>query len=177
MKRKLLALTVLFGCAVILQAQEVANDTSTLQAPVVQQQQSISIQTQPSVPADTVKVGFLPAWIPGLEFPHRLTNQDVCGMKLGVPACGGVGHVYGLETSVCASGTDYVKGVQCSLLVDVSKKVTGVQGAVINYSEVVNGLQVGVLNFAKDGAFQFGVLNHIENSPVPYLPICNVYFK
>lgn len=176
MKRKLLALTVLFGCAVILQAQEVANDTSTLQAPVVQQQQSISIQTQPSVPAGTVKWDFfqLGFWF---GVPSQTDKSDVCGMKLGVPACGGVGHVYGLETSVCASGTDYVKGVQCSLLVDVSKKVTGVQGAVINYSEVVNGLQVGVLNFAKDGAFQFGVLNHIENSPVPYLPICNVYFK
>lgn len=175
MKRMFLAAAVLFGCAAIVQAQEVINDTSKLQVPVVQQQPAPT-QNQSSIPDDTGKWDFfqLGFWF---GVPTQTDASDVCGMKLGIPACGGVGHVYGLETSVCASGTDYVKGVQCSLLVDVSKKVTGVQGAVINYSETVKGLQLGVLNFAKDGAFQFGVLNYIENSPLPYFPICNVYFK
>ena len=175
MKRTVLLLTALFGCAMVAQSQETANDTSKLQAPVVQQQ-SAPVQEQSVAPADTAKWDFfqLGFWF---GVPSQTETSDVCGMKLGVPSCGGSGHVYGLETSVCASGTDYVKGVQCSLLVDVSKKVTGVQGAVINYCETVKGLQLGVLNFAKDGAFQFGLLNHIESSPVPYLPICNVYFK
>ncbi len=175
MKKTLLLLAVLFGCVVMAQAEEIANSTSKLQTPVAQQQ-PVQAQNQSSVSADTGKWDFfqLGFWF---GVPTQTNATDVNGMKLGIPACGGVGHVYGLETSVCASGTDYVKGVQCSLLVDVSKKVTGVQGAVINYSETVDGLQLGVLNMAKNGAFQFGVLNYIENSPLPYFPICNVYFK
>lgn len=173
MKRTGFLLTTLFGCAMLAQSQEIVNDTSKLQAPVVQQQ---PVQVKPTPPANSDKWDFfqLGFWF---GVPTQTNATDVSGMKLGIPACGGMGYVYGLETSVCASGTDYVKGVQCSLLLDVSKKVTGVQGAVINYSETVEGLQLGVLNFAKDGAFQFGVLNYIENSPLPYFPICNVYFK
>ena len=171
----LLLTAILFGCAIAASAQEITSETSKPDSTAIQKQ-PIPAQQTTQTPANTgvwdfFQIGF---WF---GVPSETETTDVCGIKLGIPSCGGSAHVYGLETSVCASGTDYVKGVQSSLLVDVSKEVTGLQGGVINYCETVHGLQLGVLNMAKNEAFQFGIINYIEDSPLPYLPICNIHFK
>jgi len=98
------------------------------------------------------------------------------GLKVGAPICGGTGTVWGLETSVFASGTDHVNGIQCSILVDLSKKITGLQASIVNYCEDVKGMQFGVFNMAKNRAFQLGVINYIENSSIPIMPVINVRF-
>lgn len=108
--------------------------------------------------------------------PSDAATTTVCGFKLGVPICGGAAPVYGLEAAVFWSGTESVDGVKCSLIATGGNRVGGLQLALVNFAENVSGLQLGIFNSAKNSAFQLGLINHIENAPLPWLPILNVKF-
>lgn len=119
---------------------------------------------------DILSIGFTD------NVPTDQITTPVCGFKIGVPMCGGTASVYGIEAAVMWAGTEPVSGIKCSLIATGGKKVSGLQLALVNFAEKVNGLQLGIFNSAKDGAFQIGLLNHIESSPVPWLPLINVKF-
>ena len=174
MKKMLLTAVILSGCFLVAQAQEVANTAQPSKVTAAQPADLPAVVPAPAakspVQADTFQLGFY------FDIPPETAYTDCHGIKVGAPICGGTGTVWGLETSVFASGTDNVNGVQCSVLVDKSKKVTGLQASIFNYSEKVDGLQFGVFNMAKDSAFQFGIINYIEGSSIPVLPVFNVRF-
>lgn len=171
MKKMFLAAVILASCFVIA-GQQIDADSSFADQP----HQAMTTKTQPSRPAvkkadwDFFQLGF---WF---GIPSETEYNDVYGLKVGAPGCGGKGTVNGVETSVFASGTDRVNGVSSSVLVATSKQVKGFQGSIVNYCDDVDGVQLGVLNMAKDEAFQIGIINYIENSPIPVLPIINVRF-
>jgi hypothetical protein len=168
MKKMFLAAVILASCFVADQQINAADSTAAQLA------QALTVQTQPSTVQkadwDFFQLGF---WF---GIPSETEYTDVYGLKVGAPGCGGQGTVNGVETSVFASGTDHVNGVSSSVLVATSKHVKGFQGSVVNYCDDVDGVQLGVFNMAKDEAFQIGIINYIENSPIPVLPIINVRF-
>jgi hypothetical protein len=146
---------------------------------------------------------------------------DVYGLKLGLPVSGGIKSVYGLETSVIGSGTDYIEGAQISVLANVCKTFYGLQLAFINianeygdgiqggffntnsfdfnglqlgafnltgkkadglavgvynFAATSDGVQVGLLNISNKSGLQFGLVNIIKDSPIPFMPLCNFSF-
>ena len=97
------------------------------------------------------------------------------GVKGGAPF--GVGApVYGLEASVIGSLTDFVDGVQTSLIVTKGKEVNGLQFSIVNLVDKLCGLQLGVLNIADDATVQIGILNFNKNGILPVLPVINFNF-
>ena len=101
---------------------------------------------------------------------------DTCGIKVGAPISGGSATVYGLEGAVFWAGTEKVYGVKCSLIATDGNTGAGLQLALLNFIDRFAGLQLGILNYAKNEAFQLGLINIIENSPVKFLPIINCRF-
>ncbi|MDD3153583.1 MAG: hypothetical protein PHS41_01855 [Victivallaceae bacterium] len=103
-------------------------------------------------------------------------NITICGIKAGVPMSYNTAPVYGLEGALFWGGCEKVAGVKCSLIATGGKAVAGLQLALLNFAGKVAGLQLGLFNSAKDSAFQIGLLNHIENSSVPWMPLVNFKF-
>ena len=104
---------------------------------------------------------------------HAITN----GVRLGAPISAGAnGIVRGFEPAVISCLTRNVQGLQASPFFCSTEVVDGVQFSLVNYSEEANGLQLGVVNYAEDCAFQFGLVNMIENGFFPFFPIVNVSF-
>lgn len=170
--KKTFLITILLAVCFIANQQLNAADSTTAQ--VTDNTQPLTVQTQPSAQKsktwDFFQLGF---WY---GIPSETEYTDVYGLKVGAPGCGGKGIVNGIETSVFTSGTDNVNGVSSSVLVATSKHVIGFQGSVVNYCDDVDGVQLGIVNMAKSEAFQIGLINYIENSPIPILPIINVRF-
>ena len=101
---------------------------------------------------------------------------DICGIKAGAPISGGSASVYGVEGAVFWAGTKNVYGVKCSLIATDGDAGAGLQLALCNFINRFAGLQLGIFNYAKEEAFQIGLINIIENSPVKFLPIINCRF-
>lgn len=124
----------------------------------------------PSYPWTFINLQFFP------EVPTDANVTQTNGVKVGIPVTDGPAPVYGIEASVLWAGTDEVNGLQCSLIACEAKKVTGIQFSLVNMSVTVNGLQLGIVNYAEDETFQIGLVNFIENGPVFCLPILNFNF-
>ena len=121
------------------------------------------------VPYEVVMVTF---WY---DTPTSSNTNYTYGVKGGAPF--GVGApVYGLEASVLGSLSDFVDGVQTSLVVTKGKEVNGLQFSIVNMVERLCGLQLGVLNIADDATVQIGILNFNENGILPVLPVINFNF-
>ena len=110
------------------------------------------------------------------DTPSDVGTTTVCGVKVGVPISVGRAPVYGVEAGVLCAGTDEVTGLQASLITTMGKEVTGVQFGIVNMVETMKGLQLGIVNVARDKSFQIGLLNHIEGACFPYLPLINFKF-
>lgn len=114
------------------------------------------------------------------QVPSYQSHSHVVGIKTGWPMCAGYGIVDGFESSWLYSGTDYVNGVQASILMSDSKHLRGFSPAIaINLNRGtleghqatclltmgvnVIGVQSGCLNMAKNicGA-QIGAIANIS---------------
>lgn len=110
------------------------------------------------------------------DIPSITKHSNVYGIKIGAPFCSGDGTVKGIETAVFCGATDNITGLQACILTSVSKQLNGVQFSIVNCAETVEGLQLGVVNIAKNKSFQIGILNYIEDGAIPWLPIVNFKF-
>lgn len=107
------------------------------------------------------------------------TNQnivDVYGVRAGLPVCGGKASVNGLEIGLLGAGTDEVNGFQWGVLGAVSEKIRGLALGLVTVSATVNGVQIGIVNIARDTSFQIGLINIIRESPLTCFPFVNVRF-
>ena len=104
--------------------------------------------------------------------PTDMLTDPVYGIKIGAPITHGA-PVWGVEASVLYSGSDEVNGVQCSLIYCEAKNITGLQLAVVNFVQACAGLQIGVINSAKEQSIQLGLLNYIENGALPWTILFN----
>ncbi|MDD3885539.1 MAG: hypothetical protein PHI35_01560 [Victivallaceae bacterium] len=110
------------------------------------------------------------------DFPSDSAEIPICGVKIGVPICGGNAPVYGVEAAIFYAATKEVEGLKCSLIATNCKETEGMQFALVNFADKTDGLQLGIFNSAKHEAFQIGLLNHIEDAMIPWLPIVNFNF-
>ncbi len=110
------------------------------------------------------------------DVPSDAATTTVCGVKVGAPICGGTAPVYGVEAAVLWAGTECVNGFKGSLIACGGKEVKGLQFSLINLAEKVGGLQLGIFNSAKSQSFQIGILNHIEDACIPWMPVLNFKF-
>ncbi len=108
--------------------------------------------------------------------PKATQYSNVYGIKIGAPICSGYGTVKGIETAVFCGATDNITGLQACIITSCSKHLTGLQFSIINYANVVDGVQLGILNIATKQSFQIGILNHIEGAAIPWLPVFNWKF-
>ena len=93
------------------------------------------------------------------------SNQNeavVTGLRIGLPVCGGEAPVYGIEIGVLGAASRKVYGFQWGVLASIA--------------DSVNGLQVSLVNVAKTNSFQIGLINYIEDSPLPVFPFVNIKF-
>lgn len=108
--------------------------------------------------------------------PETGDTTEVYGLKLGLFGTGGEASVYGIDTAVCYAGTNNTTGIQTSLISTGGNFVRGLQFSIVNFSVKVAGLQLGIVNYAEQEAFQLGIVNIIEDSPVYCLPVINCRF-
>ena len=115
---------------------------------------------------------------PGFWFgvPSSMSKVEAYGLRVGLPFCSGKAKVCGVETAVLAGASDTVYGTQACVLASVAKYVDGLQLAVVNYCEQVDGVQVGAMNIATKQSFQLGLFNYIEGAPVPFTLLVNFKF-
>ncbi len=118
---------------------------------------------------DFVSVAFFP------KAPPSADIVDTYGLKLGVPVSyGDSSKVVGAELGMFASTTKNVKGLQAALFYCKADKVSGVQAnPIVNIAKTVSGVQAGLINISEGDSFQFGLINYIENSSVPFFPLVN----
>lgn len=118
---------------------------------------------------DFVSVAFFP------KAPPSADVVDTYGLKLGIPVSyGDSAKVVGAELGIFASTTKNVKGLQAALLYCKAEKVSGVQAnPIANVAKTVSGVQAGLVNVSEGESFQFGLINYIENSSVPFFPLVN----
>lgn len=98
---------------------------------------------------------------------------DLIGLQLGggnraTDSCGGQIGLW--------NGSVDARGLQLGAL-NLADSATGCQIGVINVAGSMSGLQIGLWNDAQRmSGVQIGLANHIGVSPVPFLPVMNVYF-
>lgn len=113
-----------------------------------------------------LQLGFLPG------APSDMLTNPVYGIKIGAPISIGA-PVWGIEASVLYSGSEEVNGIQCSIIYSEAKTVNGLQFSIVNFVQSCTGLQLGIINSAKDKSIQIGLVNHIENGDLPWSIIFN----
>lgn len=119
---------------------------------------------------DFVQIGF---W-EGLP-PNQNTAMCV-GVRVGVPVCGGDAVCNGFELGLLGAAGRQVNGLQIGILATDSELVNGVTVAPVNVCDRVNGLQIGVVNVAKDRTFQIGLINIVSEGWLPFFIGLNFNF-
>ncbi|HJO95221.1 MAG TPA: hypothetical protein QF753_17625 [Victivallales bacterium] len=143
-----------------------------------------------------LQLGILPS------YPQLIDYTNTYGFKFGIPMSSGYGKVGGLEASIFSSGTDniygmqlspvnytkniygfqtgavnfveeHVYGVQASFANITDIKTDGFQAGIYNYSKILNGVQLGVINISDRDGFQFGLINIMKNGWFPFSIIFN----
>ncbi|MGE4564072.1 MAG: hypothetical protein AB7F32_04315 [Victivallaceae bacterium] len=112
----------------------------------------------------------------GPNFPDSQDSVAVYGARVGLPVSGGKAAVNGIEFAVAGALSDQVNGVQLGALMSIADEVNGVQISVYNQTNEGTGIQIGAVNVAKDKGFQFGIVNYIEGSCLPWMILCNFKF-
>ncbi len=110
------------------------------------------------------------------DAPEYQMYTDTYGVKLGILGCGGA-PVYGVEGAVINAGSKYVNGFKGTLGFTSGEKLVGVALAPVNLVDEVDGVTFAVVNVAKKGGIQFGILNFMENGFLPCFPIVNFPVK
>jgi len=120
---------------------------------------------------DFIYIAFFP------NVPSSANESRVYGVKVGAPiSFGEKSFVSGVEISAFASINGEMNGFQASPVFNSAKELKGLQFSIVNLVEKAWGLQLGLVNCAKSGSFQIGLINYIEDSPIPVLPIINCRF-
>lgn len=95
-------------------------------------------------------------WVRGIQIaPGNQVQGDCTGVQLGAFANYVGGSLSGLQF---AGGTTYAsegKGVQIAGILSRARKLKGFQFALINMADEMEGLQIGLINFNKNGFLPF----------------------
>jgi len=163
---------ILFAAFALCFASGVFAEEAAIVAKEPGQAKAVAAQSASQDDWDFLSVAFYP------DVPPTANTVDVHGVKLGLPASfGEKAKVVGAELSLFSSATKNVKGFQGALIYCVSDKVVGLQAnPIVNIAKSVDGVQMGLVNCSESGALQFGLVNYIKDSPVPFMIILNCRF-
>lgn len=125
---------------------------------------------QQNTPYDIVQIGIWDSLAPNQN------SVEVYGVRAGIPVCGGDAAVCGFEIGILGASSDEVSGFQWGVLAAISKKINGLALGLFTMTDVGNGVQIGVVNVAKERGVQIGLLNFIEDSSLSFFPFVNVKF-
>lgn len=103
-------------------------------------------------------------------------EADVYGFRIGLPVCGGNTTVSGIELGILGASSFQVNGFQFAPFAAISNKINGLALSITNFADTVNGVQIGVVNVAKNRSVQIGLVNWISDSCLPFFPFVNVKF-
>jgi len=102
-------------------------------------------------------------------------EQDVNGLALGL-IYGENNSLSGLDFGIAVRSSEVMNGVQLGL-VTISGDGSGFQCGLFNRAELFHGLQLGLVNWSDDlYGVQLGVCNIISKGPVPFFPLFNMWF-
>lgn len=134
-------------------------------------------------------------------FPVSSSVKKTAGLELSI-LWSATNYTYGSQLAV-ANSTKYIEGAQIGAIncvrenskalqigaMNVSyfnmtgvhlgavnmtgRKTIGTQVGVYNFSEEIRGFQLGVLNITNKSGLQFGLINIIKDSCLPFLPLVN----
>lgn len=105
-------------------------------------------------------------------------GPSITGTLVGIQADGTLSmaeEVTGFQVAPVTMSDD-LTGIQFGA-VNLSHSIKGFQGGAVNVSKKVNGVQLGVFNYSDKNGCQFGAVNIIKNSWLPFMLGFNVYFK
>ena len=105
-------------------------------------------------------------------------GPSITGSLLGIQADGTVAmaeDATGFQTAPVTMSVN-LTGIQFGG-VNLSHSVSGFQGGAVNISKKVKGIQLGVFNYSDKNGCQFGAVNIIRNSWLPFTIVFNIYFK
>lgn len=108
--------------------------------------------------------------------PKYQDTIGASGFRIGAPFCGGKAPVYGIEGALLGAGSDEVSGIQFGLCFAQADTVNGLQAAFYTDTREVNGVQIGIVNFARTRSFQIGLVNVIEGGFLPWCILFNFKF-
>ena len=135
-------------------------------------------QAQPAKKAQKTKEYdiFTFAFAPGISTSPDYVNT--CGIRIGIPISHGKdSYVAGIDVAIIGAMTSQVYGLQASLIyTSAAKGVDGLQFSIVNNAGTIHGLQLGLVNVARDRSFQIGLINVIRESPLMVFPFVNVRF-
>ncbi len=160
MKKFLTICSLIIASAVMLSAQDIAPG----------EYEYTLVDTSKETPYEVVSLTF---WY---DTPTASNYTVTYGLKAGAPF--GVGApVYGLEIAILGALSDVVYGAQVGLVMCKAEEISGLQVSAFNMATEMTGLQLGVINYAKEKSFQIGFLNYLEESSLfPFMPIINFKF-
>lgn len=113
----------------------------------------------------------------------NIVEKKLTGMQIGFS--NEAENMSGIQISVMGNGFIFqptgedIKGIQLSGFANVvANSVKGVQiGILYNEAEEVNGIQIGLVNYARRmTGVQIGIVNIIKASRWPFVPLINLYF-
>ncbi len=110
------------------------------------------------------------------DTPEYQMYTPTYGVKLGILGCGGA-PVYGAEGAVVCAGSKEATGFKGAIGYTNGEKLSGAALAVVNLVDEINGVEIGVVNVAKKGGIQIGILNFMEDGFLPCFPIVNFSLK
>lgn len=105
-------------------------------------------------------------------------GPSITGRLIGIQADGTLSmaeEVTGIQVAPVTMSIN-LTGIQFGA-VNLSHSITGFQGGAVNVSKKVSGVQLGVFNYSDKNGCQFGAVNIIKNSWLPFMIGFNVYFK
>lgn len=169
MRKLWLICLLVSGCALLM-----AQDTAKPQAdPVVIEETVVvpvaKVYVEPT-DWDIFQLGF---WF---NNPVSQDTIGATGFRIGAPFCGGLAPVYGIEGAILGSGSEQVNGLQFGLCTAMADQINGAQVAFYTQAREVNGVQIGIVNCAKEKSFQIGLINFIEDGFLPWCILFNFKF-
>ncbi len=106
-----------------------------------------------------------------------IADGEMRGVNIGGLMAYSTGKVSGLQAAGMANIVrGYMKGVQLSGLVNVTHGLRGVQIGTYNFSNVVNGVQLGVINVRQKqrSGYQVGIINISKDTIAHKIGLVNV---
>ncbi|NOY75092.1 MAG: hypothetical protein GXP32_04790 [Kiritimatiellaeota bacterium] len=105
-------------------------------------------------------------------------GPSITGTLWGIQADGTLAmaeELTGIQTAPVTMAMD-LTGIQFGA-VNLSQSITGFQGGAVNLSKKTKGVQLGIFNYSEKNGCQFGAVNIIRNSWIPFTIVFNIYFK